>query len=252
MIVGTNRLNRYLCNFIFRIEEKLNVRADFIRLYSNIVLKAPQSLKQQYKSPSNYDYYRKIFECGDYIKKFDPQKKSLPHLIRLRKSIEISGSIFGYFDAIFTLGIIPALFIISIGSFYFHLSELMSYTSAIFCIIAAVFNLILYYLSLNAELLKKMMENLFINVEDLSDLGFDKKKDTIIGLFIWDSSICSRPDETFKGFLFLLIIKSISEKFFYRILEKMIRMVPIYMSDYSKNKGRIQLAKFLWSKRKDL
>lgn len=245
----SNRLYRFCCNQIFYCENRLRIRYDFIQIYSTIVQRSPQRIKGAYKSASHFYYYTKISEYDQYIKKYDSQKKSTKSQ-NFKGKIETSSNIFGLVDSVFTLLILPGLAVVSISLFIIGI-QMISVISSILTLALTFFNLASYFMVLNKELLKLTMENLFVNIDDLPDLELPKNRNTLVGVYIWDFSICSTPVETIKGFLLLLMAKSISVGMYNRILSGLTNIIPVYFSNHELKIGTGQMLHFLWNQRKN-
>jgi hypothetical protein len=245
----SNRFNRHLCNYIFSIEDKLKIRRDFILFYSNAIPNAKQSIRQKFTSVSQYNYYTQIANFSDYIDKYDPKKKSSKS-IKFRQDLKVVNDIFSFIDSILTFLAIPGFSLLSIAFFVFHFPFIISIVSAILCLIMILLNLISNFMIMNAELMKGCLQNLFVRMSDLNELNLSRDKETVIGVYLWDFSICSTPYETIKGFLLLLLVKSLSERIYKKVISGFINLVPLYINEYPKNRGFIQRLQFAWTNRK--
>jgi len=130
--------------------------------------------------------------------------------------------------------------------FSLEIPKIISALTSFFTLLAAIFNLVLYLLLLHSKFVKAMMKKLLISPKNLIEFGLNKQKITLIGSYIWDYSLCCKSSETIRGFIILLLVKSISKSFFDRIKSGLIKIVSGYLLEFTKEKrNKLKFAMYI-------
>jgi len=249
----TNELGRltkfknFCRDTLFDYEKELHVRIDFIEIYGNIVTNAPDPIKKRFISQSNFFYYSKIQEFSDYVHNLDPYAEIIKGIKRPLEKFESISS--GIDLASSILDILTFIFLFStITLFWLNVPQIISLISSALTILLVLINSVLYILFFSSSFVKEILENLLIKRDDLSELQLNIRKNTLIGAYVWDHSICTNPVGTIRSYLILLLIKSISKTIFNMIKSGLIGFVPKYMRFPKKERDGLNLAKKIWSK----
>lgn len=234
-----------LSNFIFNLENELKIRDDFIEIYSTIVNSSPNSQKKPYTSQSHFYFYSKIWEYTLFVQNYDPYGDFLKKIKKPIERVEFFFDSFGFIDSLFNI-FITFCFIGSIILYSVEILKIVSVVSSVFTIILALINLALIILSLRSKFVKKIMERLLISPENLTELRLNKRKETMIGAYIWDNNICFNPRDSIRGFLILLILKFISKNALNKVKYALIKIVPDYLPEYAKDKNNLKFLLYVW------
>jgi hypothetical protein len=237
---------RISVNSIIKFEKKEKIRDDFIEFYRACLVPDNGPLKSSYFSKNIRYYYEGLRYWRLRAENLGKSKsnKQIEEIIEAGESIS---DFFTIIDASLTIGAIlaPSLLVLSI------IIDWHPLISAIFLFFAVVLIGLKIYLKILfsfTEEISHLNENLVITQEEVNYGGrFYGKKDSIIAAYIWNRSLCNYSIIT--SVIILLFIKIASKVVYKRVYDSMIRLLPMYMPEFVKDKSRIKFFKFILSHR---
>jgi len=235
-------------NLIIELENKEKIRDDFIEIYRVCVIPKEGPLRLPYFSQNIRFYYDRLLYWRLCAKNLDVNNstKKIEEIVDVGESIS---DLFTIIDSFLTLGaILPScLLMISIIEQWHPLISLFFLIFAVPLILLKVFIKLIFVFR---DEIRQINENLVITQDDVNYGGrFHGKKESIIAAYIWNRSLCNYSIIT--SVIFLILIKAISNRIYQRIFNSMIRLLPLYMPEFVKDKSRLKFLRFVITHRKN-
>lgn len=229
-------------NLIIEFENKEKIRDDYIEIYRACVIQDDNPLRPSFFSQNFRYYHERLLYWRLRAKNLDVNSstKNIEEIVDAGESIS---DLFTLIDSFLTIVAVltPTLLIISIIEKWHPIISLVFLFFAVLIIFLKLYVRLLFFFSDEICYLNK---NLVITQDDVKyGSKYYGKKDSIIAAYIWNHSLCNYS--IIISIIILLAMKVISKKIYTKIYESMVRIIPLYMPEFIKNKSRIKFLKFV-------